>query len=103
MATTTKNKRKVISDKIISEELYAKALYNLCSKLERDNIEVTQHNIIKILLPMKFSNTMIAVFINDLIPEANATRGSVATQINYLKRKRNETEMLLDEIEKGFN
>lgn len=103
MATTTKNKRKVISDKIISEELYAKALYNLCSKLERDGIEVTQHNIIKILLPMKFSNTMIAIFINDLIPEANATRGSVATQINYLKRKRNATEMLLDEIEKGFN
>ena len=97
------SKRKVISDKMISEELYAKALYNLCSKLERDNIEVTQHNIIKILLPMKFSNTMIAVFINDLIPEANATRGSIATQINYLKRKRNETEMLLDEIEKGFN
>ena len=97
------NKRKTISDKIINEELYAKALYNLCSKLERDNIEVTQHNIIKILLPMKFSNTMIAVFINDLIPEANATRGSVATQINYLKRKRNETEMLLEEIEKGFN
>lgn len=97
------SKRKTISDKIINEELYAKALYNLCSKLERDNIEVTQHNIIKILLPMKFSNTMIAVFINDLIPEANATRGSVATQINYLKRKRNETEMLLDEIEKGFN
>ena len=52
---------------------------------------------------MKFSNTMIAIFINDLIPEANATRGSVATQINYLKRKRNETEMLLEEIEKGFN
>lgn len=99
----TLSKRKVISDKMINEELYAKALYNLCSKLERDNIEVTQHNIIKILLPMKFSNTMIAVFINDLIPEANATRGSVATQINYLKRKRNETEMLLDEIEKGFN
>ena len=99
----TLSKRKTISDKIISEELYAKALYSLCSKLERDNIEVTQHNIIKILLPMKFSNTMIAVFINDLIPEANATRGSVATQINYLKRKRNETEMLLDEIEKGFN
>ena len=97
------SKRKTISDKMINEELYAKALYNLCSKLERDNIEVTQHNIIKILLPMKFSNTMIAVFINDLIPEANATRGSVATQINYLKRKRNETEMLLDEIEKGFN
>lgn len=97
------SKRKVISDKMINEELYAKALYNLCSKLERDNIEVTQHNIIKILLPMKFSNTMIAVFINDLIPEANATRGSVATQINYLKRKRNETEMLLDEIEKGFS
>ena len=99
----TLGKRRVIPDKIINEELYAKALYSLCSKLERDNIEVTQHNIIKILLPMKFSNTMIAVFINDLIPEANATRGSVATQINYLKRKRNETEMLLDEIEKGFN
>ena len=97
------SKRKIISDKMINEELYAKALYNLCSKLERDNIEVTQHNIIKILLPMKFSNTMIAVFINDLITEANATRGSVATQINYLKRKRNETEMLLEEIEKGFN
>lgn len=97
------SKRKVISDKMINEELYAKALYNLCSKLERDNIEVTQHNIINILLPMKFSNTMIAVFINDLIPEANATRGSIATQINYLKRKRNETEMLLDEIEKGFS
>ena len=95
-------KRRVIPDKIINEELYAKALYNLCSKLERDNIEVTQHNIIKILLPMKFSNTMIAIVINDLIPEANATRGSVATQINYLKRKRNATEMLLDEIEKGF-
>ena len=99
----TLGKRRVIPDKIINEELYAKALYSLCSKLERDNIEVTQHNIIKILLPMKFSNTMIAIFINDLIPEANATRGSVATQINYLKRKRNETEMLLDEIEKGFN
>ena len=70
---TALSKRKTISDKIINEELYAKALYNLCSKLERDNIEVTQHNIIKILLPMKFSNTMIALFINDL------------------KRKRNET------------
>lgn len=100
---TTKNKRKVISDKIMNDELYAKALFQLCTKLERDDIEVTQHNIIKILLPMKFSNTMIALFINDLIPEANATRGSVATQINYLKRKRNATEMLLEEIEKGFS
>ena len=45
----TLGKRRVIPDKIINEELYAKALYSLCSKLERDNIEVTQHNIIKIL------------------------------------------------------
>lgn len=96
-------RRKVISDKMFNDDMYAKVLFNLCTKLERDKVEVNQHNIIKILLPMRFSNTMIALLINDLIPEANATRGSVATQINHLKKKDNATEMLLKEIEKGFS
>lgn len=104
-ATRNKNmaeitRRKTISDDEITKEILDKIMNKMFEKFTREELELTQQNIIKTLLPLKLSNNMIAKIIKEFIPNSNPSAGSVAIQIRNINKKRSTTQQLLDLIEK---
>lgn len=93
-------RRKTISDDEITKEILDKIMGKMFEKFTREELELTQQNIIKTLLPLKLSNNMIAKVIKEFIPDSNPSAGSVAIQIRNIKKKKNTTQLLLDLIEK---
>lgn len=98
MAEVTR--RKTIADDEITKEILDTIIGKVFEKFIREEIELTQQNIIKVLLPLKLSNKMISRVIKELIPVSNPSAGSVAIQIRNLNKKKNTTQQLLDLIEK---
>ena len=96
-----KERRKTIQDKMISPEAYEKILGYTFFKLQ--DMEVTQKSIIKTLLPKGLSNTTIARVINDIILEARATSGSVASLIKFMNKRNTEVDELMMTIEKEMS
>lgn len=93
-------RRKTISDDEITKEILDKIMNKMFEKFTREELELTQQNIIKTLLPLKLSNNMIAKVIKEFIPDSNPSAGSVAIQIRNINKKRSTTQQLLDSIEK---
>ena len=93
-------RRKTISDAEITKEILDKIMSKMFEKFTREELELTQQNIIKTLLPLKLSNNMIAKIIKEFIPDCNPSAGSVAIQIRNINKKRSTTQQLLDLIEK---
>lgn len=93
-------RRKTIADDEITKEILDIIMGKMFEKFTREEIELTQQNIIKTLLPLKLSNKMIAKVIKDLLPNSNPSAGSVAIQIRNINKKKNTTQQLLDLIEK---
>lgn len=98
MAEVTR--RKTISDDEITKEVLDKIMSKMFEKFTREELELTQQNIIKTLLPLKLSNNMIAKIIKEFIPDSNPSAGSVAIQIRNINKKKSTTQQLLDLIEK---
>lgn len=92
-------KRKIINDRDISPSLFEK-LKNKCVK---ECKELKQKDIIEVLYKLNLSNVTIAKIVNDLIDDANATQGSIASMIRFLKTSQTSQKMaqeldnLLDE------
>ena len=97
---TETTRRKTIADNEITKEILDIIMEKMFEKFTKEEIELSQQNIIKTLLPLKLSNKMIARVIKELIPDSNPSAGSVAIQIRNINRKRNTTKQLLDLIEK---
>lgn len=97
---TEVTRRKTIADDGITKEILDIIISKVFDKFTKDEIELSQQNIIKTLLPLKLSNKMIARVIKELIPDSNPTAGSVAIQIRNINKKKNATQQLLDLIEK---
>lgn len=97
---TETTRRKTISDEEITKEILDKIISKMFEKFTREELELTQQNIIKTLLPLKLSNNMIAKVIKEFIPDSNPSAGSVAIQIRNINKKRSTTQQLLDLIEK---
>ena len=93
-------RRRTIADSEITKEVLDVIMGKMFEKFTKEEIELTQQNIIKTLLPLKLSNKMIAKVIKELIPDSNPSAGSVAIQIRNINRKKNTTQQLLDLIEK---
>lgn len=93
-------RRKTIADDEITKEIFDKIIGKMFDKFTRQELELTQQNIIKALLPLKLSNNMIAKVIKEFIPDSNPSAGSVAIQIRNINKKRSTTQQLLDLIEK---
>ena len=91
-------RRKTISDDEITKEIFDKIMSKMFEKFTREELELTQQNIIKTLLPLKLSNNMIAKVIKEFIPDSNPSAGSVAIQIRNINKKRSTTQQLLDLI-----
>lgn len=96
----TETRRRTISDSDITKEILDKIMGKMFDKFTREEIELTQQNIIKTLLPLKLSNNMIAKIIKEFIPDSNPSAGSVAIQIRNINKKKDTTQQLLDLIEK---
>ena len=97
---TEATRRKTVSDDEITKEILDKIMNKMFEKFTREELELTQQNIIKTLLPLKLSNNMIAKIIKEFIPNSNPSAGSVAIQIRNINKKRSTTQQLLDLIEK---
>ena len=97
---TGTTRRKTISDDEITKEILNKIMNKMFEKFTREELELTQQNIIKTLLPLKLSNNMIAKIIKEFIPNSNPSAGSVAIQIRNINKKRSTTQQLLDLIER---
>ena len=97
---TGTTRRKTISDDEITKEILDIIIGKMFEKFTKEQIGLTQQNIIKTLLPLKLSNKMIARVIKELIPDSNPSAGSVAIQIRNINKKKNTTQQLLDLIEK---
>ena len=93
-------RRKTIADSEITKEVLDVIMGKMFEKFTKEEIELTQQNIIKTLLPLKLSNKMIAKVIKELIPDSNPSSGSVAIQIRNINKKKNTTQQLLDLIER---
>lgn len=93
-------RRKTIADDEITKEILDIIMEKMFEKFTKEEIELSQQNIIKTLLPLKLSNKMIARVIKELIPNSNPSAGSVAIQIRNINKKKNTTQQLLDLIEK---
>ena len=93
-------RRKTIADNEITKEILNIIVEKMFKKFTKEEIELSQQNIIKTLLPLKLSNKMIARVIKELIPDSNPSAGSVAIQIRNMNKKKNTTQQLLDLIEK---
>ena len=93
-------RRKTIADNEITKEVLDKIMDKMFEKFTREELELSQQNIIKTLLPLKLSNKMIARVIKELIPDSNPSAGSVAIQIRNINKKKNTTQQLLDLIER---
>lgn len=94
------SRRKTINDNEVTDEIFSRIIDKLIDKFLTSEDELSQHNIIKALLPLKLSNNMIARIIKFLLPNSNPTSGSVASQIRAMGKKSNQTQELLDLIEK---
>ena len=97
---TEATRRKTIADNEITKEILDIIVEKMFKKFTKEEIELSQQNIIKTLLPLKLSNNMIARVIKELIPDSNPSAGSVAIQIRNMNKKKNTTQQLLDLIEK---
>lgn len=97
---TGTTRRKTIADNEITKEILDIIMGKIFEKFTKEEIELSQQNIIKALLPLKLSNKMIAKVIKELIPDSNPSAGSIAIQIRNINKKKNTTQQLLDLIEK---
>lgn len=94
---TNRTRRKTYPDGLVSNEVIDKLIdkvFENCS----DPYENTQQNVVKLLLPMGFSNKVIAKVINATVIDSNATAGSVASMVNRLRKQEKQASELLKQI-----
>lgn len=82
-------KRKIIMDKDITPTIFEK----LKKKCVQDSYTLSQKSIIEILYPLGISNITISRVINELLPDAKSTQGSVASMIRFMKTQHSSKQM----------
>lgn len=92
-------RRKTINDSLITQDIIDKLVIYTYEHLE-DIYEFSQTDIVKTLISKttRLSNVTIARVIRAMLPESGATANSVNVIINRLKRRSNEVDELLNEL-----
>ena len=92
-------RRKTINDSLITQDIIDKLVIYTYEHLE-DIYEFSQADIVKTLISKttKLSNVTIARVIRAMLPESGATSNSVNVIINRLKKRSNEIDELLNEL-----
>lgn len=94
----TKNRRQTISDNLITPEIQEKITIKVYEKVE-DVYNFSQLEIVKIMLDMKLSNETIAKIVNKMLPNAHATKGSIASLIKHIRNSNSLLDELLEELQ----
>ena len=103
MKTMTKTRRKTLNDKLITDEMIADLGLAYLTVAE-DPFNLKQVEIIEhFVFDSKFNlgNETIARIVQYLIPESKPTAGGVASQLRNIRKRRNEIDMLMNELMKG--
>ena len=92
-------RRKTINDSLITQDIIDKLVIYTYEHLE-DIYEFSQADRVKTLISKttKLSNVTIARVIRAMLPESGATANSVNVIINRLKKRSNEIDELLNEV-----
>lgn len=92
-------RRKTINDSLITQDIIDKLVIYTYEHLE-DIYEFSQADIVNTLISKttKLSNVTIARVIRAMLPESGATANSVNVIINRLKKRSNEIDELLNEL-----
>lgn len=92
-------RRKTINDNLITQDIIDKLVIYTYEHLE-DIYEFSQSDIVKTLISKttRLSNVTIARVIRAMLPESGATANSVNVIINRLKKRSNEIDELLNEL-----
>ena len=92
-------RRKTINDSLITQDMIDKLVIYTYEHLE-DIYEFSQADIVKTLISKttRLSNVTIARVIRAMLPESGATANSVNVIINRLKKRSNEIDELLNEL-----
>lgn len=92
-------RRKTINDSLITQDIIDKLVIYTYEHLEYI-YEFSQTDIVKTLISKttKLSNVTIARVIRAMLPESGATANSVNVIINRLKKRSNEIDELLNEL-----
>lgn len=61
--------------------------------------DISQIELVRIMLDMKLANETIAKVVNNILPNAHATRGSIASLVRHIRNKNNLLDELLKELE----
>lgn len=93
-----KNRRQTISDNLITPEIQDKIIAKVYEKVE-DVYNVSQVEIVSIMLDMKLANETIAKIVNKILPNARATKGSIASLIKHIR----SSSSLLNELLEGLD
>lgn len=94
---TTKTRRKTYPDGLVSAKVIDKLIDKVFESVA-DPYANTQQNVVRLLLPMGFSNKIIARVINATVIGSNATAGSVASIVNRMRKQEKQMSELLSKI-----
>lgn len=94
----SKSRRQTISDNLITPEIQEKIAIKLYEQVE-DVYNVSQIELVKLMLDMKLANETMAKIVNKMLPNAHATKGSIASLIKHIRNGNN----LLNELLEGLD
>lgn len=94
----TKGRRQTISDNLITPEIQEKIAIKLYEQVE-DVYNISQIELVKLMLDMKLANETMAKIVNKMLPSAHATKGSIASLIKHIRNGNN----LLNELLEGLD
>ncbi len=92
-----KTRRKTYPDGLVSDKIIDKLIDKVFDSVSTP-YENTQMNVVKLLLPMGFSNKVIARVINATVVDSNATAGSVAALVRRLRDREKAESRLLQQL-----
>lgn len=94
----TKSRRQTISDNLITPEIQEKIAIKLYEQVE-DVYSISQIELVKLMLDMKLANETMAKIVNKMLPNAHATKGSIASLIKHIRNGNNLLNELLEGLE----
>lgn len=97
MASKVKTRRKTYPDNLINQDIIDKLIDKVFDSVSSP-YENTQQNVVKILLPLGFSNKIIAKVINATVIDSNATAGSVAMLVRRVRDNAKVQSKILEQL-----
>lgn len=94
----TKSRRQTISDNLITPEIQEKIAIKLYEQVE-DVYSISQIELVKLMLDMKLANETMAKIVNKMLPNAHATKGSIASLIKHIRNGNSLLNELLEGLE----